>query len=299
MVFFQHMGSPTHFSAQKDSCLDLVCSNSNNVADTLIANVNISDYEMVLISRKHIKIKDKKKSFVGRSYKNYDQQNFINNLQNENWGKFENDNDPTILWNHFSNRIKSSIATTCPLKRFKVRITNKPSITNELMEQIKDKDRALKRAKRTKNNDDWRRARLLRNDGLRCLRQKSDFIQNELNLHLNDSKKLWDNVLSILPNTSEGSHMIKLVDSVNGHAINEESTADFINNIFTNIGHNLVEKLNEPWFYKARNTNVLMGDVQTTLDEVVKLIKKIDVSKSSAIEHLSSRIIKDAFLAVP
>ena len=49
----------------------------------------------------------------------------------------------------------------CPLKTFKIKQKKDPWITSELLELIKDKDYALKCAKRTKNSDDWVRARSL------------------------------------------------------------------------------------------------------------------------------------------
>ena len=101
---------------------------------------------MVLLTRQHIKVKDKKTSFIGRSYKNYNKENFVQQLLD--WTPIQNSNDPNFISNFLFTNIKSIIDRTCPLKRFKVKITNKPWITNEIIEQIKDKDRALKKVKK-------------------------------------------------------------------------------------------------------------------------------------------------------
>ena len=42
-----------------------------------------------------------------------------------------------------------------------------------------------------------------------------------------------------------------------------------------------------------------ISDIQTSKDEVMKLCKDINIYKASSIEYLSSRILKDAFLAIP
>ena len=94
--FLQHVTMPTRYAFNRDSCLDLICSNSNNIAHTQVCDVNISDHEMVLVTRRHIKIKDKKTSFIGRSYVNYNKENFINELSNADWN-FINDCDDTTL----------------------------------------------------------------------------------------------------------------------------------------------------------------------------------------------------------
>ena len=139
---------------------------------------------MVLATRQHIKVKEKKTSFIGRSYKNYNKEEFVNDLLNSNWLPVETSTDPEFIWKFLLDKIKTLLDHTCPLKRFRVKVTNKPWITNELIEQIKGKDRALKKAKRSGSNEDWARARRLRNDCLKAVRNaKARFIQDELDNH--------------------------------------------------------------------------------------------------------------------
>ena len=42
-----------------------------------------------------------------------------------------------------------------------------------------------------------------------------------------------------------------------------------------------------------------MANVSTNLEEVIKLVKQIDIGKSSFINGINSRILEDAFLSVP
>ena len=42
-----------------------------------------------------------------------------------------------------------------------------------------------------------------------------------------------------------------------------------------------------------------MENITTNIDEIIKLCKEININKSSCVEHLSSEIMRDAFLAVP
>ena len=58
--FAQHIKDPTRYSINKNSCLDLICSNSDNIADAIVCDVNISDHELVFLTRKHFKTKIKK-----------------------------------------------------------------------------------------------------------------------------------------------------------------------------------------------------------------------------------------------
>ena len=294
----QVINKPTRYSAQKDSCLDLICTNSDHISNVCVCNINLSDHEMVLITRKKVKIKQEKITFIGRSYKNYDKAKFSERLLNQNWDSFNNENNnPELLWNTIVDNITKSIDNMCPLKTFKVRSTDKPWFTNEILEQIKDKDRALKRAKKSGKNDDWKLARRLRNDCLKEVRRaKSNFIQDELNTNWNDSKKFWQQINTILPKNANSS-TIKLMDG--NTPVNISNIPNFINDYFTKIGPNLAETLKEPWVYDGDHPNSVLPDITTTCDEVKGLIKGIDISKASAITDISSKIVKDAFEVIP
>ena len=186
----------------------------------------------------------------------------------------------------------------CPIKHFKVRRSEKPWFTNELLEQIKDKfkDRALKKAKKRGKSDDWKVAHRLRNDCLKEVRKaKSNFIQNELETNWNASKKVWQQIDSILRKNYDSS-TIKLMD--NNEPISEKLIPNFKNSYFSNIGLKLSDNMNEPWVYKGKNAEIELPNITTNIEEVLKLVKDIDTSKASAIPNLSSKIMKDAFVAV-
>ena len=165
------------------------------------------------------------------------------------------------------------------MKRFKIKITNKPWITQELIEQIKDKDRALKKAKRTKKEEDWSRARCLRNDCLRTVRNaKSDFIKNEINNHPNDPKKFWDSISSILPSDSNSKNYIKLKNQVTDEMIDEVQTSEFINEYFSNVGNNLVTNFSDPWTYVG-STKDLVSKTQHWKRFICTTIEKMLLCK--------------------
>ena len=89
---------------------------------------------------------------------------------------------------------------------------------------------------------------------------------------------------------------ISLIDSDTNIEIEEPNVADYINDFFTNIGPNLARNLNEPWSYNGIMSNTLLPDVIISQEEIVKFCKEIKIHKSSSIEGLSSRILKDVFL---
>ena len=54
------------------------------------------------------------------------------------------------------NNIETALNKICPLRTFRIKKYKEPWITQELLELIKDKDRLLKKAKRTKCPEEQR-----------------------------------------------------------------------------------------------------------------------------------------------
>ena len=78
-------------------------------------------------------------------------------------------------------------------------------MTNEAREAIRDKDRALSRARRTGLEANWVEARRLRNTVGRDIRNlRADYLKEQQEVHKNDPKKFWKCVSSILPGKKVG-----------------------------------------------------------------------------------------------
>ena len=184
----------------------------------------------------------------------------------------------------------------CPLKKFKVKTVLEPWITNELLEQIKDKDLALKRAKRSKRQDHWTEARTLRNNCLRDVRKaKADFICEKLDENISDSKKFWGTINSILPGRKNSSHDISLLNE--NIEVHKEEIPNYMNNYFSTIGSCLAEKFDNQLImnHVLEECPNILQPFLIDEEEVLKVVKEINVTKSSAIENISSRVMKEAF----
>ena len=70
-----------------------------------------------------------------------------------------------------------------------------------------------------------------------------------------------------------------------------------MNSYYINAGPNLAKEFDDTWTENDCNieTTGTFSFKLVTEDQIIKLIKNIDISKSSALENLSSRILKDSF----
>ena len=108
------------------------------------------------------------------------------------------------------------------------------------MEEIKDKDLALRRARHSGKLEDWATAKLERNRVGRLVEQvKSDFLREQQEELTDDPKKFWRLIKTIVPGKKSGRNKITLLDKERdpeGVEVECANTADFINSFFSSIG---------------------------------------------------------------
>ena len=107
---------------------------------------------MILVTRKKVKIPKKKCSFVGRSYRNYNKDEFQEQICNADWSHYNRETTVENKWHEMLQIIQSKIDISCPLRTIRIKQMKEPWITAPLIELIKDKDKAIKEAKKHKNN---------------------------------------------------------------------------------------------------------------------------------------------------
>ena len=92
---------------------------------------------------------------------------------------------------------------------------------------------------------------------------------------------------------------ITLIDQDSHIQIEHTLVSSYINNYFAGIGTKLAKNLTEPWSFDGEVCSVEMEDFITNAEEIVELCKGLNLTKSSAIDGMSTMVIKDVFLAIP
>ena len=77
-----------------------------------------------------------------------------------------------------------------------------------------------------------------------------------------------------------------------------EKNTESITKFFADVGNNLATQFNEEWLPNFPPVDCSMDDFITNVMIVKDLCRNIDETKASAIDNLSSRILKHAFLAL-
>ena len=311
----QYINTTTRNTDKTKSLIDLAITNSKFVSNSGTLNYFMSDHQPIYIV--HKKGRDARQSvkFDGRSYRAYDKDEFSKLLSEANWGEYYCITDPGKAWTFILNNITSILDKMCPMRLFHIKNYRPAWVTNELIEQIKDRDYFYKKAKSTGDSDAWNIAKYLRNVTNTNIRKaKREFILDELETHANDCKKFWKVIRTVIPSDKQQTRQDILLKN-NGSKISKDEVAGYINDYFINVGSVGVPKSTN----NSNNTEsgetggddvtdgiAHEGDDCPKLNKfgeicrvnVSRVVKDINISKSSGLNNVSSFIIKEAFLAI-
>ena len=295
----QYIREPTR-PLYTDKVIDLIFSNMKDVRETGVIHVNISDHVPVYIVRKKMRSKNTRVMFEGRSYKKYNKNKMVETANGETWDNFANCGDPDRAWDIFIGRLHEYLNKECPIRKFDVR-DNKPKwLTNDILKRIRDRDIALKKAIKSGKLEDTQAAKMLKNETNACVKgAKSKYLKKQLLENVKNPKKFWGILKDILPKQQK-TVCLNLKNN-NNEDIPLEETADHINTFFAKVGENLADKIVDTG--RVYEINVVKPQdnldlIEVSTDDLKKEIMDINIDKSSGLDNVSARVLKDYLLCL-
>ena len=311
--FTQYINTTTRNTDKSKSLIDLAITNSKFVSDSGTLEHFISDHQPIFVVHKKGRDKRETVQFEGRSYRTFDKDSFAKQLRESNWDELYNSNTPDQAWSCILGKITMILDTMCPKRNFRIKNYRPDWMTNELIEQIKDRDYFYFKAKKTGDSDYWNIAKYMRNMTNSNIRQaKKEFILDELRAHQDDAKKFWKVIQKVVPSgkkAGKGDILLKK----EGIYLEKGEVAHYINDYFINVGNVPMQEetiegnLNQTGGQDNNNNNnnpsgssecgenekFGLGYVRES--EVFRIIKEINTSKSSGLNGVNSTVVKEAF----
>ena len=295
----QYIRTATRNTAKSSSLIDVAISNSKYISQAGTLEHHISDHQPIFIVHKKGRDKRDTVNFDGRSYRNFDRAKFRDELRQCSWEEYFNIRDPTLAWDFIHKRVTSVLDVMCPIRSFRIKNYRPDWMTNELIEQLKDRDYFYKKAKLSGDADAWNIAKFLRNTTNSHIRNaKREFILNELRENEDNAKKFWKVIRKVIPSSkSSPGQSILLKDK--GEKVEKDQVASYINDFFINVGKVKTKPVNVPGI--STGGVALKPELtgwefeQLTETRVYNVIKDINVAKSSGIDNVSSFVLKEAF----
>ena len=180
-----------------------------------------------------------------RSFKGFDENAFIQDLENVSWHIVDDDsniNDAVLTWNKLFTEVADSHA---PLKRRRVKGTTAPWMNNKIAEAMRDRKYHLRKAQKSNSTYHWGMYRKLRNFVNREIKSsKSNYYCNLIEESKGDSSMVWkaENEASSRNVSSSISQYI----IASGVQYNDpKSIATALNDYFVSVGRLLAEKFSQ------------------------------------------------------
>lgn len=298
----QIITDPTRINSSVANILDLIFTNSTYISDCGTWEINISDHQPVYAIRKKERTKQPKVVIECRSFKNYIKSDFQQDLQEHNWDNFFLLENPEDAWCFLYETILYYANRHCPYTKFTAKNSQPEWINQEVLEQLKERDRVYRMAKRSDSIELWNQVKKLRNYCNNLIRKaKNEYVILQLEESSGDSKKFWRVINSTFtPSSSQSQCTISLCDPVTKLPVPHNDCPNYMNEFLVAAGPKLACAIpNIPFIATFNRFMTRLKLTRITVEETVKVIDQICISKSSAVAKLTSRVLKDAFLAIP
>ena len=287
---------PTRVTKRTSTIIDHVYTNDENlINEVLVPEIGISDHYpiAVTIGGKTQKINKSFNIITYRSFKHFNNENFLNDINSLNFDSIETINDPNTSLQVLYNLLNNLLSKHLPMKTKRVKRLRQPDWYSDEIKHARTKRDQLKRSKK------WDQYKIWRNKCSSLIRKSKKSFFNKAVEEKKDSKQIWQNLKTIsndskqkanVPNSLIINNMIiegkeNIVNALNEHFISiaqSVSKSQFDKNNYSLLKSYLDEKLKHNTF-----------DIKfITPFEVSKYIDCLNIKKSSGLDGIGANILK-------
>ena len=272
----QNVNEPTRKQGNANNILDLVFTNRPGLIKKLNVVDDISDHSTVIIDvnispkRKH---RPKRKIFIRNKA---DHPNIEKSLDDFTHEYFSLNQNMTVndKWNLVSTKIINIMNQYVPSRLTTSRF-NLPWFSKDLKKMCKRKKRLYKKAKRSRNPEDWQEFCNLRKDMHKHLRSaRLSYINQFLTTAITDKPKAFWSFISKLRQDNQGIGDLNIAgDIISDDKQKAEALGNQFKSVFTHEGHSELPNLNDSPHGKIPKITISLKGVHDQLS-------KINTSKS-------------------
>ena len=289
---------PTRVTKKSSKIIDHIYANeTNNIANVFVPSLSLSDHYPVCFTRSISNNTDKTfthKTITYRCFKTFNEEKFQNDLLINNIDYVEQISDPNDAIDTFYSILNSVLSKHAPLRQKRIKRENQPIwFSEDIKALIYERDKCHK-------NGNHNQYKYLRNKITYLIKKsKRDFFNKAIK-DKKDVRFLWKNLKDITKMNKNNSVKIPSQLCVNDKIVNDDiNILSELNKHFTSIS-----KIAEQIKTSDQNWNSLKRIIDTKLKhktfeinfitpfEVKKIIEKLDNNKSTGLDGIGPKVIK-------
>ena len=298
-----------HTRIYSSTIIDLILvSDCHKISQSGVIDCNISDHQLIFCTRKITH------NFIGkhntvklRSLKNYNKEAFQQHLVGIDWLNVLNCDNVFDAWKNFKSVFILALDIFAPVKDIRIKQRSEKWIDSNILQCIKERDKAFQLYKRNKNDENLNNFRTLRNKAQSLIHNaKKNYFNETLESNKSDSKTLWKCLKDLgLPSkgTKASSNICLKID--NELCFDKLKIAEKFNYFYTTVASKLVENLPSCIssfgtsfvynFYSSKGVKLDNYSFSIVSEEkCFKYINSLSVNKAVGLDGIPSRFIRDA-----
>ena len=231
-----------------------------------------------------------------RSMKKFRKEQYLWDLEKQNWTDINLSNDPNTMWSRWKSLLMECIDRHAPLRHKRVGNKRSPWITNQLQREMRKRDYLKQKATREGNSQIWEQFKYARNHTNNLIKKgKREYFVNNFEANKSNAKKTWNLINQLSSRSSKKSVNISEIKTGTNVINIPTELAETFNLHFSTVGKNLAAEIPneyiEPEFYMLR-TQHRFSLKAPTVSTVRNLLENIDVRKASGLDGVSNKLLK-------
>ena len=294
--FSQLIFEATRITENSQSCIDHIFTNISTSCSSGSLAVEIADHLPVFIILYDPKFSPFPDYFEFRDFRDFEKENFKNDLRRENWDSIYKCNEVNESYSRFLHIFNKVSNIHAPLKKANIKHkAYKPWITSGLMNSMKVRDKLYKKWLITRNYVFLNKYKLYRNKIANINKIYRDRFYNDILSKLDNTKKMWDNINLLINKKRPSSHIEKLLMD-NKQYEQPLSISNCLNNFFCNVPSILASKLPKsnkslPLIFLRNKNNF---DFHVSEIEIILLLENLDSNKSFGCDKIHPLLLPTA-----
>ena len=187
------ISKPTRITETSSTLIDLaITTDKNKISSEIVIPLSLSDHDMIGIVRKRNYQRYEPKTIKCRNFTRYNPDLMNEDLRQADWNLVYDQNDPNKAWEIFKGITSNIFNRHAPLITKRIKGRPCPWLTSNVRAELNDRDAALRRWRRTKDEGDWNIYRRKKNRCTNRIRQaRNNYHKELLSENQNNSKKFW------------------------------------------------------------------------------------------------------------
>ena len=174
--------------------------NASTISAHDVIPTSIADHDMVGYVCKINCIKFNSKTIQCRNYAKYDNVKMCKELKEIDWEALQAYRDVDAAWRFIMDNLTTVFNRHKPFIEKQVKDRFSPWLSSEIGQQMNNRDKALRKARKTNNKTDWNFYKILQNCCTNSIREaKTKCNKNLLAKNSNNLSRFWNIIKEIIP----------------------------------------------------------------------------------------------------